>query len=102
MNPYAPLLASLEQLLDSLRAQLPQIASALVVVGSFVGLAALLRRLVTGGLGRIDRTVAQMLGQLSYAATVVLGTAGSHGAVGFNPRLLASGDRPPCAVATDG
>ena len=73
MNPYAPLLASIEQLLGGLRAQLPQIIAALVVLGAFVGLAALLRRLVTGGLRRIDRTLAAMLGQLSDAATVVLG-----------------------------
>lgn len=73
MNPYGPLLASIEQFLGGLRAQSPQILAALVVVGAFVGLAALLRRLVTGGLYRIDRTLAQMLGQLSYAATVVLG-----------------------------
>ena len=73
VNPYGPLLASVEQFLGGLRVQLPQIIAALVVVGAFVGLAALLRRLVTGGLYRIDRTLAQMLGQLSYAATIVLG-----------------------------
>jgi small-conductance mechanosensitive channel len=73
MNPYAPLLASIEQLLGGLRAQLPQIIAALVVVGGFVGVASLLRRLVAGALRRVDRTLSEMLGQLSYAATVVLG-----------------------------
>lgn len=73
MNPYAPLLASIEQLLDGLRAQLPQVVAALVVVVGFIGLAALLRRLVAGALRRVDRTLSEMLGQLSYAAAVVLG-----------------------------
>jgi small-conductance mechanosensitive channel len=73
MNPYAPLLASAEQYLRALRTQLPQIMAALVAIVVFVGLAALLRRAVTGALSRADRTLAQMLGQLAYGGVVILG-----------------------------
>jgi small-conductance mechanosensitive channel len=73
VNPYAPLLASVQQLVSWIRSQAPQVAAALSVLVVFVGFAVLLRRAVIRALRPVDRTLAQMLGQLSYAATVVLG-----------------------------
>jgi len=76
MNPYAPILTSVAEFVRGFQAQFPQIVAALVVIGVFVGLATFLRRLVSRGLQRIDRTLAEMLGQLAYASTVVLGVLG--------------------------
>lgn len=73
MNPFTPLLTSVAEFVRGFQAQFPQIVAALVVIGVFVGLAALLRGLVARGLERIDRTLAEMVGQLAYASTVVLG-----------------------------
>ncbi|MGE3269346.1 MAG: mechanosensitive ion channel family protein [Chloroflexota bacterium] len=73
MNPYAPLLASAEQLVRGFLSQLPMIVGGLVAVALFLFLAVIVRRIVRSALRRYDRTLAAMVGQLAYAGTVTFG-----------------------------
>jgi small conductance mechanosensitive channel len=73
VNPYAPLLTGLEELARGLLGQAPLILAALVAVALFIGLAMLVRGLMQRALLRYDRTLAEMGGQLGYAATITFG-----------------------------
>jgi len=73
VNPYEPLLFGARQIFEGIVAQFPLIAAGLVTVALFVLVAVIVRRLVRAALRRYDRTLAEMVGQLTYASTVVLG-----------------------------